>query len=149
MSNILGNDMVAQIGIVVDNIEEAGKKWAEFFQVDVPPIIGSGPDEIVKAEVNGERSDASCKMMFFAAQNIQIELIEPDEKPSTWRDDLNKNGEGVHHLAFNIKGMKETIARLEANGIPLLQKGEYTGGRYAYMDSSKTFKTLIELLEND
>ena len=45
--------------------------------------------------------------------------------------------------------MKEKIAVLERNGMPLLQKGEYTGGRYAYIDANKTLKTVIELLEND
>jgi hypothetical protein len=45
--------------------------------------------------------------------------------------------------------MKEKIAICERNGMPLLQKGEYTGGRYAYLDSNGALKTLIELLEND
>ena len=31
----------------------------------------------------------------------------------------------------------------------LLQKGEYTGGRYAYMDTFKELKVIVELLEND
>jgi pimeloyl-CoA synthetase len=33
--------------------------------------------------------------------------------------------------------------------MPLLQKGEYTGGRYAYIDASRDLKVIIELLEND
>lgn len=37
----------------------------------------------------------------------------------------------------------------EANNMTLLQKGEYTGGRYAYMDTFGDLKTLVELLEND
>jgi hypothetical protein len=45
--------------------------------------------------------------------------------------------------------MKERIAELKENGIPLLQTGEYTGGRYAYLDANKDLKVLIELLEND
>jgi 4-hydroxyphenylpyruvate dioxygenase-like putative hemolysin len=78
-----------------------------------------------------------------------LELIEPNDEPSTWRDDLNKNGEGIHHIAFNIKGMKEIIGKLERNGMPLIQKGEYKGGRYAYIDANDTLKTVLELLEND
>jgi hypothetical protein len=45
--------------------------------------------------------------------------------------------------------MKERIAVLEAGGMPLLQKGEYTGGRYAYLDTFQDLKVLVELLEND
>jgi methylmalonyl-CoA/ethylmalonyl-CoA epimerase len=33
--------------------------------------------------------------------------------------------------------------------MPLLQKGEYTGGRYAYIDTLRDLKVIIELLEND
>ena len=45
--------------------------------------------------------------------------------------------------------MKEKISALEQEKMPLLQKGEYTGGRYAYMDSTKDLKVILELLEND
>jgi methylmalonyl-CoA/ethylmalonyl-CoA epimerase len=55
----------------------------------------------------------------------------------------------VHHIAFQVKGMKEKIAALEAEGMPLLQSGEYVGGRYAYIDSSRDLKVTLELLEND
>lgn len=76
-------------------------------------------------------------------------MIEPDEQPSIWRDYLNEHGEGPHHIAFVIDGMKEKITLLEKRGMPLAQKGEYTGGRYAYMDATRDLKLWIELLEND
>ena len=31
----------------------------------------------------------------------------------------------------------------------LMQRGEYTGGRYAYVDAVSQLKTIVELLEND
>jgi len=31
----------------------------------------------------------------------------------------------------------------------LIQTGEYTGGRYAYIDTSSDLKVLLKLLEND
>ncbi len=68
---------------------------------------------------------------------------------ASWREDLDRKGEGVHHIAFQVKGMKEKLAALDAEGMPLLQKGEYTGGRYAYVDAVKDLKVIIELLEND
>ncbi|HET9524296.1 MAG TPA: hypothetical protein VFO90_08690 [Terrimicrobiaceae bacterium] len=45
--------------------------------------------------------------------------------------------------------MKDKIAALERNQMPLLQRGEYTGGRYAYIDTLGELKVIIELLEND
>jgi 4-hydroxyphenylpyruvate dioxygenase-like putative hemolysin len=81
---------------------------------------------------------------------VDIELIEPDKNPhSTWRHDLDANGEGFHHIAFFIKGMKEKIEICGKAGFRLLQTGEYTGGRYAYIDANEKLKLVLELLEND
>jgi catechol 2,3-dioxygenase-like lactoylglutathione lyase family enzyme len=149
-NNLLNTSTVVQVGILVNDIEKTGAAYAAVLGMEKPSWSWTGTREEAQTEYYGKPSEARAKLMFFpVGGNLTIELIEPDSHPSTWRDDLNKNGEGVHHLAFNIKDMKETVARLEANGIPLIQKGEYTGGRYAYCDSNAQLKTLIELLEND
>ena len=147
---MVDNSTVTQIAILVHDIEKSCEEFAAFLGVETPGHIVTGPIEQTKGEYLGKPSDARAKLAFIhVGGNLTIELIEPDEKPSVWRDCLNKNGEGVHHIAFVIKGMKEHIVRMEANGYPLLQKGEYEGGRYAYIDTTRTLKTLVELLEND
>ncbi|MGN1249673.1 MAG: VOC family protein, partial [Candidatus Spyradocola sp.] len=45
--------------------------------------------------------------------------------------------------------MKEKLIALDGEGMKLMQKGEYTGGRYAYVDAVDQLKTIVELLEND
>jgi catechol 2,3-dioxygenase-like lactoylglutathione lyase family enzyme len=148
--NILGNNVVTQIALVVHDIEKTSQAYADFFGVPVPGWSWTDPREKAQTELLGQPSEARAKLAFFQlGNNVQLELIEPDEHPSTWRNDLNKNGEGIHHIAFNVKGMKETVAKLERNGMPLIQKGEYTGGRYAYIDANDPLKIVLELLEND
>lgn len=148
--DILGTKIVTQIGILVNDIEKTSQDYADFLGVDKPKWIQTDEYDKTQAEYMGNPSNARAKLAFFnVGPTLTIELIEPDSEPSTWRDDLNKYGEGVHHIAFVINGMKEKIEICQRNGMPLLQKGEYTGGRYAYMDSKNSLKTLIELLEND
>ncbi|MCL2355735.1 MAG: VOC family protein [Defluviitaleaceae bacterium] len=148
--NLLGTDVCVQVGILVHDIEKTGDAYAALLGTERPAWNWTGTREEALTEFRGAPSEARAKLMFFpVGGNMTIELIEPDSHPSTWREDLDKNGEGVHHLAFVVKGMKQVVARLEANGIPLIQKGEYPGGRYAYMDSNSQLKTLLELLEND
>jgi hypothetical protein len=73
-----------------------------------------------------------------------------DGGPSTWRDHLERrHGDSLHHIAFRIQGMGEKVAWLEGHGIQLIQKGEYTGGRYAYLDGAGRLGAILELLEND
>jgi methylmalonyl-CoA/ethylmalonyl-CoA epimerase len=148
-NNILGTKLITQIGILVHDIEATSQAYAQFFGVEKPQYSITDDVDKTQTQYRGKRSAARAKLAFFDMGSLQLELIEPDHNPSTWRESLDKNGEGPHHIAFVIKGMKEKIAVLERNQMPLLQKGEYTGGRYAYVDTLRDLKVIIELLEND
>ena len=68
--------------------------------------------------------------------------------PSVWRQALEQNGEGLHHVAFHIEGMEEMIRRGESQGMKLLQRGRWATGHYAYLDAAESLHVVIELLEN-
>jgi methylmalonyl-CoA/ethylmalonyl-CoA epimerase len=147
---LLGTQVVTQIGILVNDIEKASQKYADFLGVKNPGYKVTDVYDQARTGFRGKPTPARSKLAFFkVGENLSIELIEPDHEPSTWRESLDKNGEGVHHIAFVIDGMKEKILTLEKNKMPLLQKGEYKGGRYAYVDCFHDLKVIVELLEND
>nr|WP_258309225.1 VOC family protein [Cytobacillus oceanisediminis] len=58
-------------------------------------------------------------------------------------------GEGVHHISFVVENFDGKIRLLKEMGFPVIQTGNcFNGkGRYAYMDTTSTFKVIIELLE--
>jgi len=147
---ILGTHAICQLGILVNDLEATGKRYAEFFGVDLPPVIHSGEPERVKAVYNGHPSDATCLMMFFNLGSLQIELIQPDEKPSVWRDDLTRRGEGLHHIAFQVKDSNNKAKEMDAAGYTLRMVGDYgdNSGCFHYMDTEETLKMTIELLES-
>lgn len=148
-NNILGTNVIAQIGILVHEIEKTSQAYADFFGVKNPGWSLTDTVDKAETEFKGNSTDARAKLAFFDMGSLQLELIEPDQRPSTWREYLDQHGEGPHHIAFYIKGMKEKITMMERSQMPLMQKGEYTGGRYAYMDTFKDLKIILELLEND
>ncbi|SLK35112.1 methylmalonyl-CoA epimerase [Mycobacteroides abscessus subsp. abscessus] len=148
-NNILGNNVITQIGILVHDIEKTSQAYADFFGMDKPEWSLTDIADVAQTEYRKHSTEARAKLAFFDMGSLQLELIEPDHNPSTWREHLDEHGEGPHHIAFAIKGMKEKVAMMERNQMPLLQKGEYTGGRYAYMDTFKDLKIILELLEND
>ena len=55
----------------------------------------------------------------------------------------------MHHMAFEITGMGDKREHLYSQGLKLLQRGEYVGGRYAYFDSQARLGAILELLEQD
>lgn len=141
---------IAQIGIVVHDIEKTGQAFADMLGVDKPEAIHSGAPEIAEAQYYGQPSDATCMMMFFNLENLQLELIQPDEKPSVWRDVLEEKGEGIHHIAFQVKGAKGHMENLAAKGYQTSMHGKYgdASGMYAYIDTVKDLKIIVELLES-
>lgn len=149
MEPILGTQVVTQVGLLVSDIEKTGAAFSKFLGCENPGWSWTDPREKAETEYLGKPSEARAKLAFFhVGPNVDIELIEPDHEPSTWRHDLDAHGEGFHHIAFVVKDMKEKNALLERSGMPLLQKGEYTGGRYAYHDATDALKLVLELLEN-
>lgn len=152
MSCPLPDTHLAQIGFIVKDIEKTKAEFARFFDVPLPPTVYSGEYDVTKVEYRGEPApDAKCLMTFFYFGDLQMELIQPNEAPSAWREYLEQHGEGIHHLAFNVKGMKASIQNCEDWGMKLIQKGEYRrgNGRYAFMDASDSLKMVVEMLERD
>lgn len=147
MSRVLTDQIVTQIGIVVRDIERTLQKYSSIFSIKQPNWFWTDPLEISKTTFNSAATEARAKIAFIKLGQVEIELIEPDEHPSTWRTHLDKYGEGVHHIAFIVNGMKQKIHKLSELGMPLIQKGEFNGGRYAYIDTLKELKVIIEFLE--
>jgi len=145
----LGNNIVTQVGIIVRDIETKARAWSEILGLPMPDIIITDTVDKAQTEYNGKPTTARAKLAFFHMGQLDVELIEPIDGPSTWKDQLDGHGDSLHHIAFVIEGMQEKVAYLDSKGIPLLQRGEYTGGRYAYLDGVAQLGTVLELLEND
>ena len=142
------NNSICQIGIIVRDIETSIRAYANVF--GIAPTASIVTDTVDKAhtEYRGETTEARARLAFFDFGQVQLELIEPIGGPSTWQEFLDEKGEGVHHVALQVKGMDSVIAQLDSKGAPLVQKGDYTGGRYAYVEATDNLKLILELLEN-
>ena len=150
--NVIGTNTLTQVALVVNDIEKTKARIAKLFGVEEPPAFGSGDFAVTQTQVHGKPSpDAACRMAFFSIGNgVQLELIEPNDTPSVWRDFLNEKGEGLHHIAFNVNGMEAVIKSCQDFGMTLVQKGNYGdgGGCYSYFDGGEGMPFILELLEN-
>lgn len=144
----VGSTEMAQVAIVVRDIEKAAKAYAEVFGVPAPEWVITDPEEKAHTKFHGKPSKGRAKLAFIPMGGVTLELIEPVDGPSTWKQFLDEHGEGVHHIAFRIKGMDRVLKFLADKGMPTAQTGDYTGGRYAYVDSIPKLGVILELLES-
>lgn len=144
----LGSRKLAQVAIVVKDIDEACRRWSAMLGIEPPNIIVTRPGAEVNGTYRGEPTNDQAKLAFFDLGGVQLELIEPLGTSSAWYEGLDKRGEGVHHLAFWVDDMKKSLEYLDTCGAPLIQRGDMGEGQYAYFDSTGHVGTMIELLEH-
>jgi methylmalonyl-CoA/ethylmalonyl-CoA epimerase len=144
----IGTNVICQVGLVVRDVERTAQAYADIFGLPKPQARLTDTEEKAHTKYHGAPTQARAKLAFFDMGGLSLELIEPVGGPSTWQEFLDKHGEGVHHIAFRIQGMDQALAYLETKGQKLAQRGDYTGGRYAYVDSAPALGVIIELLEN-
>jgi catechol 2,3-dioxygenase-like lactoylglutathione lyase family enzyme len=145
----LGTTTITQVGIIVRDIEAKARAWSQILGLPMPEIRITDAVDIAQTEYQGQRTTARAKLAFFHMGQVDLELIEPIGEPSTWKDQLDQHGDSLHHIALKIQGMAGKVAYLDSRGVSLVQRGEYTGGRYAYMDGGEQLGCILELLEND
>jgi methylmalonyl-CoA/ethylmalonyl-CoA epimerase len=143
----LGSTTLAQVALVVHDIEEMSRRFAAIFGLPLPEVIITAPGMEVEQTYRGQPSGAQCKLAFFRLGQVELELIEPMGGRSTWQEALDKNGQGVHHIAFWVEGMQRSVDFLRTQGIEMVQRGDMGEGQFAYMDAEERLGVTIELLE--
>lgn len=141
----------SQVGFIVKNIDEARENFAKLFGCEVPPANPCGAPAAETLYKGLPAPEAKSKLAFFnLVPGVQLELIEPNEEMSTWREFLEEKGEGIHHIAFNVDNTEEAVKACEALGMKVVQRGFYDdkSGQYTYLDGGDIFKCFVELLES-
>ncbi|REK54658.1 MAG: bleomycin resistance protein [Thermobacillus sp.] len=149
----IDNHNPVKIGIVVDDIEAAARKYAELFGIPMPKISVPDPDAPVTHTPDsytlyrGEYVPARTKFANLQMGPVTVELLEPYDEPSPWNEFRQKHGQGVHFITFTVNGFERHIEFVESKGLPLIHKGEYGSGRYSYFDSEDVLGVVLGLQE--
>lgn len=149
MGKSLGGNTIVQVGMVVRDIEKTIDAFTAVFGLEQRPgVIETETADKTNIKYRGQRTEGRAKLAFIPMGQVTVELIQPIGGPSTWQEFLDTRGEGVHHLAFMVEGTDQMVQTLQEQGIPVVQQGDYTGGRYTYLDGQEKLGVMLELLEN-
>ena len=123
------------IGIAVEDIEKAVEAYERLgFTVEsVDDVPGFG-----------------VKVAFLPMESGNVELVQPVKDDSAMAKYLEKKGEGIHHLCFEVHDIQAELARLEAAGVELVDKVPRQGAHgtlVAFLHPKSTGGVLIELAE--
>ena len=97
-----------------------------------------------------EVTEQKVRVAIFDAGGAHIELLEPTSEDSPVARFIAKRGEGLHHLAYSVKGLGLLLAGMEQDGVRLIDKEPRDGAhgkRIAFVHPAATGGVLTELCE--
>jgi hypothetical protein len=106
----LGTTTITQVGIIAQDIKARAQAWADMLGLPMPETQVTGSVNVAQTEYAWASSTACAERAFFHLGQVDQELIEPIGEPSTWKDQLDRHDDSLHHIAFQINGMQEKIA---------------------------------------
>ncbi len=124
------------IGIAVKNLGEANGLFAN--------LLGRGHYKIEEVESEGVRTS------FFDLSGLKIELLEATNSQSAIARFIEKRGEGIHHLAFEVENLEESIRHYQALGFEVINAEPKKGAdnkRICFLHPKSTQGVLIELCQ--
>jgi len=103
--------------------------------------------EFEGTEVVGEQK---VKVAFFVIGESRIELLEPTAADSPVARFLEKNGPGVHHIAYEVADLEQSLTQLKSEGIRLIDESPRTGAhktQIAFLHPKASGGVLTELCQ--
>jgi len=142
---------IAQVAIIVPNLEEAVENYWKLFGIGDWQFYTYGRPLVKKMSYQGQPAEYKMRVALSYLGPMRIELIEMLEGDTVYADFVREHGYGVHHFGVLVENMEEALAQAEAAGLRMTQDGSGFGrdgdGHYAYLDTEDRIGVTIELIE--
>jgi methylmalonyl-CoA/ethylmalonyl-CoA epimerase len=125
---------IAHLGVAVKNIEEAEKLYTEVFSL----------------KIHDREQSGGMKASFIPVGDTAIELLQSTDPEGVIAKFVEKRGEGIHHIAYEVKDIRKILEYLKTKGFNLIDKEPRKGAhnsKVAFLHPKSTHGVLIELVE--
>jgi methylmalonyl-CoA/ethylmalonyl-CoA epimerase len=129
-------EKLEHIGIAVKDLGESNQLFAKLF--------GKAHYKIEEVASEGVRTS------FFDLNGVKFELLEATNANSPIAKFIEKRGEGIHHLAFEVHDIQKSIKSYSEKGFTLLNEQPKSGAdnkQIVFMHPKSTNGVLVELCQ--
>lgn len=129
---------IDHIGIAVNNLDEQLK-----FYTDVLGLKVTGMETVEEQKV---------KVAFLPVGDTEIELLESTDPQGPIARFIEKNGEGIQHISFQVADIKQAIKDMKDKGMIMLDETPRYGAggaQIAFMHPKCSHRVLVELSQRN
>ncbi|MEO0225507.1 MAG: methylmalonyl-CoA epimerase [candidate division WOR-3 bacterium] len=129
---------LSHIGIAVRDIDKSLKFYRD--------MLGLECGEVKRFENMG------IMIAFVKLGETELELLQSIQEGSVIAKFIEKRGEGIHHLSFEVDDIEQTLTDLKNGGIELIDEKPRIGAsgkKVAFINPRSTYGVLIELEARD
>lgn len=127
---------INHLGIATNGITEALKFWSDAL----------GLENVHTETVE----DQKVRVAMLPVGETRIELLEPTSEDSPISNFLQKRGGGIHHIAVEVENIEESLAKLKAEGMRLIDEKPRVGAEgclVAFVHPKSAGGVLLELVQ--
>jgi methylmalonyl-CoA/ethylmalonyl-CoA epimerase len=110
--------------------------------------------DVLNLEYRGTEvvEDQKVRLAVFRVGGVQIELLEPTGPDSSISAFIDKRGEGMHHISYQVDDIENQIAELKKKQVRMIDETPRAGAhgsRIAFLHPKSSAKVLTELTQPD
>lgn len=127
---------IDHLGIAVKDLDTAIAYYQEALG-----LTCQGREEVASQKV---------RTAFFHVGEVHLELLEPTAPDSPIAKFLEKQGEGLHHIAFRVDGIEAQLQQASAAGVRLIHEVPFEGAAnklVAFLHPKSTHGVLTEFCQ--
>lgn len=127
---------LAHVGMVVRDMHKTVKRLELLGMGPFKPYDFSSLSPLVgKCLFRGMPYEGTSKLLVGKIGDVTVELFQPIEGESPFKEFLDRKGEGVHHLAFTVDDLDREVARFTDQGVNILHSArQENGGGAIYLE---------------
>ena len=126
---------ITEVGVAVRDLEKSTRHFVD--------VLGAKPKEIITVKRYQMRY-RMCRL-----GQVDFEIMEPIGDEGIMADFIKKRGEGLHHVAFGVESLGQTLTFLKERGVRLIDQKpqDLHGAKFAFVHPSSFSGVMIELIE--
>ena len=125
------------VAIAVRDIDDTLRFYRELFGVDQPEVV--------------DIEDQGARVALVKVGGSQLEFVQPTDPEGSVARFIERRGEALHHICFEVEDLQGTLDRLDAADVDVIDKAPRHGlsGMIAFLHPRATRGVLVELVDRD